>query len=421
MKKQKFVPLAVIATIISLIGINFALDNKSADVKEVQNAYLEVTSGTVLINGQEVQNSGALQVGDRIETQDQSGGEIIYFDNSISRLSSNTKVIINSLESNNYDLGQGKIALKIEEGRVWSKVEKRLSPEFNFEVTTNSVNATIRGSALDVFTDGQCRSSFVAAEHSAELTTNKTKKLINEGERAEVVSPDCPNETEGFKIAQLGTEELNSAWYQENLQIDQGLHNQREIRLAKGEVKLVASMMELGEEDFLARYHKVIKAYKNEDEKEANKLLLELKKELDSKAKKEALKIIYQGKKLVNNLLPNQKAYPLKVWIHNQEIINNNNSELIAQEVVKSEILDLYDYSKKGSDKKELATIISNFSANQVARTKSFDLEDTIREALVTNYYLARLLDNKQELSAEEVKLTNQRFLEEEANFVGVF
>lgn len=125
----------------------------SEDVPQIR---LEVSKPSVEVKRRnaadwtKVETAIEVQIGDIIRTDVGGEAEIRWGDNGVTRLDPETSLTIEIAPSDPSSVTQSVIKLKLETGRVWSRVLKLFGPEAAFEVRTDNVVSTVRGTAFGV-------------------------------------------------------------------------------------------------------------------------------------------------------------------------------------------------------------------------------------------------------------------------------
>ncbi|MFH1375620.1 MAG: FecR domain-containing protein [Patescibacteria group bacterium] len=275
MKKTFFIIILLgIFTFATLASGFFSVDALAPDVltglQEV--THLELAQGTVWVNGQAAEDGTPLHEGDTIELQSDASASLVFFDGSVSRLRSGTKITITKLSGTDPESPDSQIELELSIGKVWSKVIKLINNESMFSVATNEVAATVRGSAFDVEVSESGNTTVMATEHSLSLqkvahsgAQTSESVLIVEGQKAtsyprirrpdsELVAKTGSGEAQAptsaavetpqaseprpappalssvrFKIEEISEEEKQTVWFQTNQKSD----DQHEIAVHK--------------------------------------------------------------------------------------------------------------------------------------------------------------------------------------------
>lgn len=111
-----------------------------------------------------VETAQEVGVGDMVRTDKDGAAQIRWGDRGVTRLDPDTTLTIEEVPANPSSVTHAAIKLRLESGRVWSRVLKLFGPESAFEVKTNSVVATVRGTA-----------------YGTSITGSSTAVTVNEG------------------------------------------------------------------------------------------------------------------------------------------------------------------------------------------------------------------------------------------------
>jgi hypothetical protein len=98
----------------------------------------------VVFRGMEIEEN------DRISTGKEGSAVINYFDDSVSRLASDTSVKVNKLEKNDEGKVEGHVEIEVEEGEVWSKVLNVVDSDSTFVVEAAEVKTSASRGAFNV-------------------------------------------------------------------------------------------------------------------------------------------------------------------------------------------------------------------------------------------------------------------------------
>ncbi|MFA5185873.1 MAG: FecR family protein [Patescibacteria group bacterium] len=111
-----------------------------------------------------VETAQEVGVGDMVRTDKDGAAQIRWGDRGVTRLDPDTTLTIEEVPADPSSVTHAAIKLRLETGRVWSRVLKLFGPESAFEVKTNSVVATVRGTA-----------------YGTSITGSSTAITVNEG------------------------------------------------------------------------------------------------------------------------------------------------------------------------------------------------------------------------------------------------
>ncbi len=132
--------------------------------------------GEAYVNGERVESSRILEVGDVVETATGAKALIDFFDNSVTRLREKTNLEITEMDVNPENQMETNILLKLNAGQVWNKVTKIVTQDSSFEVETYNTIAAVRGSAFDIKVDAETQATeVVVAQHAVDLTAVNEK------------------------------------------------------------------------------------------------------------------------------------------------------------------------------------------------------------------------------------------------------
>ncbi len=234
-----------------------------AELREV--THLNIERGAVLVNGEAVVNGVVLKEGDSVEVQSGASASIVFFDNSISRLSSGTKVIITEITGGDSDSAESHVKLKLDFGEAWSKVIKLVNKESTFSVATADVAATVRGSAFNIAVNETGDTVVMAVEHSLLLEKIKTADhqkdesvVVLEGQKVSsyprvrrAVASDVESQpieiaeqpsAIRFKVEKIAKEEKEDSWFRDNRKSDKIHEFKVQRKIEKAQEKMVGSL-----------------------------------------------------------------------------------------------------------------------------------------------------------------------------------
>jgi hypothetical protein len=100
-----------------------------------------------------VENGADLQPGDSVRTDAEGLAEIRWGDLGVTRLDASGEIAVETLPPDISDATKASIKLRLAAGRVWSRLMKLYGPEASFEVRTDSVVVTVRGTAFGLAKD----------------------------------------------------------------------------------------------------------------------------------------------------------------------------------------------------------------------------------------------------------------------------
>lgn len=173
----------------------------------------------------------ALMENDKVITGADGSAEIRYFDNSVSRMSSNTEVRINKLVSPNDNSVNTYVEVSLIEGQVWSRVMNLVESDSSFVVKANNVSAAAKKAAFNVALDNG-KVEIGVFNHAVSISSSGKTEQVLSGEKL-IVNKDARD------ISALNVAEKDSGWVKENMQNDHVYLTQVEQRLIEAKRKTV--------------------------------------------------------------------------------------------------------------------------------------------------------------------------------------
>ncbi len=234
---QKRAVSAMLAMLMIFGLFNFVnIDINVARAAEL--TFLDVYVGDVTIErdgkkiapkvGMEIKESDTISTGD--------GAAIVkFFDDSVSRLSSYTEVVVTSLIGQKNSLVNSYVELSLVDGMLWSKVVNLVDGDSSFVVQANDVYASARKAAFNVEIDGD-EVEVEVFNRTVNVFTGDLANSIESGDKAVVIAND-------INVKHINEGEKGIAWVRDNLESDQKYLVEVEDRL------LVAKMDSLGVKD----------------------------------------------------------------------------------------------------------------------------------------------------------------------------
>ncbi|HVM90551.1 MAG TPA: FecR family protein [Verrucomicrobiae bacterium] len=113
-------------------------------------AYLTDIKGDVYVTHEgkrEGASQGPVAEGDVIETEADGSASLIWPDYGRTLIDKNAKLEVSSADKQGDNLN---VHLKLDGGRIWTRLERLLSPSSNFDVRSSNVVATVRGTSFGV-------------------------------------------------------------------------------------------------------------------------------------------------------------------------------------------------------------------------------------------------------------------------------
>lgn len=196
---------------------------------------LDSYSGDVLIerDGQKVDVSRGmlLSENDKVVTGENGFATINYFDDSVSRISNNSELIVSKLLKSKKSSIDSYVEISLISGMVWSKVINLVGKNSSFVVKANDVSAASQKAAFNVELN----------EDKVEIEVfNRSVNVEKAGNTNKVVSGQKAVVNGSVEVHVLNDEEKKVSWVQENLNDD------KQYTLDVEEKLLIAKMESLG-------------------------------------------------------------------------------------------------------------------------------------------------------------------------------
>ena len=146
-------------------------DDGQEDVSSIATLGDAIGSVTVMRNGSALTLTPfmPLIVGDRIETGADGHAEIGWTGYGRTLIASNSKLTITAVDQGSNDDGIT-AKMKLEGGRIWTRLEKLLSGGSSFEVKASNVVATVRGTSFGVGLDQPGQVEVKVAESNVQVS-----------------------------------------------------------------------------------------------------------------------------------------------------------------------------------------------------------------------------------------------------------
>jgi hypothetical protein len=166
-----------------------------------------------------------LKEGDRVVTANSSGAVIRYFDDSVSRLASDTDIVINKLYNPEDASVSSYVEVSLKNGAVWSKVLNLVEENSSFVVKAVSTTASARRAAFNVELHGNMVEVGVF-NHTVDFSAGESVDKVMSGEKVVV---DASSNGVGQKT-KLNNKEKRAEWVSSNLESDRRYVNEVEER-----------------------------------------------------------------------------------------------------------------------------------------------------------------------------------------------
>ncbi len=156
MKKAQKIALGCFAAVIFFLFAEWFWSLGAVASVDVAQVRVEKVNATVEIrkagekDWRAVDTAVEVSEGDTVRTDAVGKAEIRWGDRGVTRLDSGTEAVIDKLPVDLPVLTKMSVGLRLDSGRVWSRVMKLLDLDSTFEVRTNEVAATVRGTSFGV-------------------------------------------------------------------------------------------------------------------------------------------------------------------------------------------------------------------------------------------------------------------------------
>src|SRR3989338_6346525 len=166
-----------------------------------------------------------LKEGDRVVTANSSGAVIRYFDYSVSRLASDTDIVINKLYNPEDASVSSYVEVSLKNGTVWSKVLNLVEENSSFVVKVASTTASARRAAFNIELHGDMVEVGVF-NHTVDFSAGESVDKVMSGEKivVNVSSNDSGQKTK------INDREKHDKWVSSNLESDRQYVNEVEER-----------------------------------------------------------------------------------------------------------------------------------------------------------------------------------------------
>ncbi|MFH1233647.1 MAG: DUF5667 domain-containing protein [Patescibacteria group bacterium] len=203
------------------------IDGEEARIKKIDgNDYIKIAEGMEIMPG------------DIIKTGDNSQVIINFYDNTVSRLDSNSEIKFEKLSIDKENFAKTKINIFMSAGQIWSRIIQLMDKDASFEINSSVTVATVRGTAFDFeVISGDKLAKIDVVEGIIEVVNAETKEKINllEGNTAVI---NGKKETEALVdkkiiIQPISEEKLKSKWVKDNQKLDEDFEKQGKEKAKK--------------------------------------------------------------------------------------------------------------------------------------------------------------------------------------------
>lgn len=223
--------LAVAGAVFWLANKNKKLPFGALEVLANDGVVLEVIQGQVKITiaGREkvlfAPASQEITKGAKIETLAGGRANIIFPSGSVARLDSATSVDLSDYQSLERNI---KVKIYLSSGNLWSRVQRLLDVDSEYEVKTSNTVAVVRGTSFNISRlDDQTRVDVLSNKVSIAAIDSQSGQVlpggqidIEAGKFVKVDSANLPSEQKPLVSEVISPQDLQQPWYRENLDSD---------------------------------------------------------------------------------------------------------------------------------------------------------------------------------------------------------
>lgn len=195
----------------------------TATVVPIAKATLMVEQGTIQqIRGVQtmmITNESEVLVGDQLKTGANDQGFIIFPDNDVIRLATNTHITLQALVSSDTE---SKVAILQSSGNTWSHVQSILDRKHDYSVQSPTLVATVRGTVFNFSVDASQQQSWVGVYESkvdVTRTSDQSKVLVSAGDFA----TENNGTGQSMAVKKMEADKMDSPWFKQNITKDQNL------------------------------------------------------------------------------------------------------------------------------------------------------------------------------------------------------
>lgn len=350
---------------------------------------------------QDASQMQAMRIGDKIKTDYDDVIEILFFDNSVTRLDYNTEITITGFYKQE---NSEEVALELSQGRVWNKVIKTFADVSDFSIKTHNSLISAQNATFDVAVETNQPIKIMVVDHlidvkilgsEAENVVAKTK--VTEGYAVEVQVSDQKTVAQTAQIKPVEEEQTEDIWFTENIEKDKAhLKNLQE----KHETNIIASagilptsplysmkktlqgakgMIQNADNEQKSRFEQMQQAFqeaavlktKSEDEKskialgEFKNLFLEASREENLKT--ELITLLAKLEDDYIAVVPNSDLYEFKEVLQNLQIQITDQPEMLSNKLKTGKLFEAQDLIENGSLELATALLASLNNENEVA------------------------------------------------------
>ncbi len=249
---KKTLIIVLFLALLGFVGARFVYGMAATKELPLPKAYIVNVSGDVNIkrtdtgDWQKVTKDMEIAKGDTIKTGSDGKISINFFDDSISHIGPDSEVGLADVFIDNTNYAKTKIKLRVNFGRVWSRIIQLGDQEASYEVESNDTVATVRGTIFDFIVvkgsstkvstiENTVEVSMVEAEEFVDpitkekkIKTKVIKKIDVPAGKLTEIAKEIDKEKKELFLLPISQEEMDSVWYKQNREEDKKI--EEEIR-----------------------------------------------------------------------------------------------------------------------------------------------------------------------------------------------
>lgn len=167
---------------------------------------IKIKSQGVLVDNAAANDGQSINIGSTIKTDATGMAEVDFPSGSVTRVAQDSEIVLQS-----FDASSGNTSVKINIGKIWSRVAKVLGKE-DFQTESNNLIASVRGTSYghELSLDGKDIVTVAKSTVECDCKVNKPwQAYIPAGS---VANYDCTKNTQP-KIFELTSSQMNDPWY----------------------------------------------------------------------------------------------------------------------------------------------------------------------------------------------------------------
>ncbi len=264
---KKAIAIFIILAVVVYLSANFVLAMAGANNLPRPKTYIAAVTGDVKIKlGEDgewlmAKVNDELKSDSEVKTGDDGKVSIVFFDNSIAHVGSNSNIKLSELNIDQKDFSKTKVKLSVQIGRIWSRIMQLADKEATYEVSSSNTVATVRGTVFDFLVNSNNATEVSSIENSVAVSSVQTTEELNKetgqkktiqkvlktikvlpNEVAKVEKGTSTDEIISPTISPLSAEEKNSDWFKTNILEDNKIESEIKNKQAE-ENKAVAGIL----------------------------------------------------------------------------------------------------------------------------------------------------------------------------------